>query len=88
MLRAAFCAVVMTAVSIAEASAIDWLKDTGKTIEKSVKDVGHAAEKAVQDAGKAIGKGTQDVEQSPSDPCRNNPDLPQCDALKESNVSR
>jgi hypothetical protein len=56
-------------------------KDAGKSIDQSAKDVGKAIEKGLHDTRTTLDKGTQDVEQSPSDPCRNNPNLPQCDAL-------
>lgn len=57
-------------------------RDVGKTIEKSVQDVGKAIEKGTHDVGKTIqNRDRPETEQSPSDPCRSNPQLPQCDGL-------
>jgi hypothetical protein len=55
-------------------------QDTGKTIEKSAQDVGKSIEKSAQDAGKTGEKAVRDHElaQSPTDPCKLNPALPQC----------
>jgi hypothetical protein len=56
--------------------------DIGKSIEKSVQDVGKAIEKGGQDTGKTIDKGRPAIEHSPSDPCKINDKLPQCDLDK------
>ena len=57
-------------------------RDVGKTIEKSVQDVGKSIEKGAHEVGKTIQNPDRpETEQSPSDPCRSNPQLPQCDGL-------
>jgi hypothetical protein len=72
----AFCALVLSQES--QAGVFDRVfRDAGKTIEKSVQDVGKTIEKSAQDAGKTIEKPII-IEHSPSDPCKNNPQLPQC----------
>jgi len=79
----AFCVVAASSETHA-----GWLekvtRDVGKTIEKSVQDVGKAIEKGTHDVGKEIENpaGPQ-TEHSPSDPCKNNPQLPQCDAVRK-----
>jgi hypothetical protein len=64
--------------------------NVGKSIEKSLQDVGKSVERRAQDTGHSIEKGAQDtgkpnefgqrgeVAQSPTNPCKVNPTLPQC----------
>lgn len=57
--------------------------NVGKSIEKSAQDVGKAIERGAHDVGRPVeNPGRPESEQSPSDPCRNNPQLPQCEALE------
>jgi hypothetical protein len=56
----------------------DWLSDISKNFGKKSQDIGRSIEKSVQDTAKSIEKGTPATEQSPSDPCANNRELPQC----------
>jgi hypothetical protein len=61
----AFCALVLSQES--QAGVFDRVfRDAGKTIEKSAQDAGKTIEKPII------------IEHSPSDPCKNNPQLPQC----------
>ena len=59
-----------------------WFSDSvGKTIEKSAQDVGKSIDKiqSDRDAGRPIQ--VPQIEQSPSNPCKINPALPQCKDL-------
>jgi hypothetical protein len=64
------------------AQAFKFSTDIGKSIEKSAQDVGKSIEKGAHDVGKSIEKASPETEQSPSDPCKNNSKLPQCDLEK------
>lgn len=52
----------------------------GTSIGKSVDEI-NKSPKTLDEIGKQIGQPT--VEQAPTDPCRINPKLPQCDLFKE-----
>jgi hypothetical protein len=59
-----------------------WFSDSvGKTIEKSAQDVGKSIDKiqSDRDAGRPVP--VPQIEQSPANPCRINPALPQCKDL-------
>jgi hypothetical protein len=75
-----FLAVGFAATSEARACGgfFDVACNVGKSIEKAAQDVGRAIEKSAQDTGKTIDKAAQDIAHSPTNPCKLNPDLPQC----------
>jgi hypothetical protein len=73
-------AVLFGAIDPAQA---DWFSDLTKNVGKGTANVGKSIEKSVQDTAKGIEKGPPATEQSPSDPCANNRDLPQCRGLKK-----
>jgi hypothetical protein len=72
------------AASTMHAAAFDLFRDVGKSIEKSVQDVGKSIERTPNDIGKSIdgnknlNPGGPVVEHSPTDPCKINGKLPQC----------
>lgn len=69
-------------LSVVPTAHAGWLSDLTKNIGRQTIQPGKTIEQSVQDTAKGIEKRPPSTEHSPSDPCANNPQLPQCVDLK------